>query len=111
MAEPTLQQVFGAGAAQTATTLTITKADFSAVGLTASANNTAESLFVAILLLARQQLTDANQVNNPEQSITITDGFPAQSLVTRNNQQFRQNTFAVNLQKPDSGSILDPDDY
>lgn len=111
MAEPTLQQLFGANAAQTATTLTISKADLSSVGLTASATNTAESLFVALVLNWKQQLTEASQTNNPDQSITITDGFPPQSLVTRNNQQYRQNSYAVNLQKPDTSALIDPDDY
>jgi len=109
MAEPTLQQIFGAGAAQTATTLTIQKADLP--GLTAAADNRAESLFVGMFLIAKNQLTAANQEANPEQSITITDGFPPQSLVTRNNQQYRQNTFAVNMQKLDPGATIDPDDY
>ena len=53
MPEPTLTQIFGAGAAQTATVLTIAKADLAAVGLTASSTNTAESLFVALLLQAK----------------------------------------------------------
>jgi hypothetical protein len=46
----TLQELFGASASQTATQLVIKKSDLVAVGLTASANNTAEQLVVAILL-------------------------------------------------------------
>ena len=87
MAEPTLTQVFGTNAAQTATTLTITKADLT--GLTASANNSAESLFVAILLKAKSYLTTTNYEANIDQSVVIeTPGFNAQSLVTRNNAQY-----------------------
>lgn len=107
MAEPTLQEVFGAGATQTGTTLTIAKADFPT--LTAAADNRAEQLFVAILLQAQAALTTTRQDTNPEQSITIEDQF--QSLVTRNNQQFRQVTKAVNLQKLDTTAGVDPDDY
>ncbi|MBE9191397.1 hypothetical protein IQ230_13785 [Gloeocapsopsis crepidinum LEGE 06123] len=109
MAEPTLQQVFGAGATQDATTLTIAKADLAAVGLTASATNTAESLIVGILLLAKNTLTAAALDSNPDQSISIEDSFD--SLVTRNNQTFRQKTYSVNLQKLDTASTIDPDDY
>lgn len=109
MAEPTLQQVFGAGATQDATTFTIAKADLTAVGLTASATNTAESLMVAILLLAKDYLTAANFENNLDQSITIEESF--KNLVTRNNQTFRQNSYSVNLHKLDTDSTIDPDDY
>lgn len=110
MAEPTLQQVFGANAVQNATTLTISKADLT--GLISSANNTAESLYVAILLKAKEYLTTANYEANIEQSITITDpDFNAQTLVTRNEQQYRQFTQLVNLYKIDSNSTINANDY
>lgn len=110
MAEPTLTQVFGAGAVQDATTFTITKADLT--GLTASANNSAESLFVAILLKAKSYLTTVNYEANIDQSVVIeTPGFNAQSLVTRNNAQYRQYSETVNLYKVDSSSAIDPDDF
>lgn len=48
----TLQELFGASASQTATELVIKKSDLVAVGLTATANNRAEQLVVAILLQA-----------------------------------------------------------
>lgn len=112
MAEPTLTQVFGAGAIQDATTLTIAKADLSAVGLTASATNTPESLFVALLLLAKNQLSTANQELNVEQSITLSEqDFDFQTLVTRNNQTYRQSTYTVRLQRLDTTATIDPDDY
>ncbi|HCF27622.1 MAG TPA: hypothetical protein DEV81_10590, partial [Cyanobacteria bacterium UBA11049] len=100
---------FGTNATQTATTLTITKADLATVGLSASANNSAESLYVAMLLLAKNYLTDANLTSNTEQSISIVDSFD--SLVTRGTNQYRQKTYSVNLQKLDTGSTIDPDDY
>ncbi|MFK0729991.1 MAG: hypothetical protein ACFKPT_25105 [Gloeotrichia echinulata GP01] len=46
----TLQQFFGENASQTATTLTISKVDLTAVGLTPTAANTAESLLTALIL-------------------------------------------------------------
>ncbi|MDZ8096715.1 MAG: hypothetical protein RMZ42_32975 [Nostoc sp. DedQUE05] len=48
----TLQELFGASAFQTATELVIKKSDLVAVKLTATANNRAEQLLVAILLQA-----------------------------------------------------------
>lgn len=110
MAEPTLSQVFGSNATQDATTLTIPKADLASVGLTASANNTAESLIVAILLKAADYLKDTNQQTNTDIQVTIADsGFP--QIVTRNNVQYRQVTFNINLQTPDTGFTLDPNNY
>lgn len=107
MAPPTPQQVFGSGFTQTATTFTINKADLP--GLSASATNSAGQLFAALLLKAKAQLTKANQESNSDQSITIEDGF--ESLETKKSIQYRQNTFTVNLQKPDAVISLDPDDY
>ena len=109
MAEPTLQQVFGANASQNATTLTISKADLSSIGLTSNATNTSESLWVAILLQAASYLTETNQQNNADQSISIVESFD--SLVTRNNQTYRQKTYSVNLQRIDTGSTINPNDY
>jgi hypothetical protein len=110
MAEPTLAQVFGSNATQDANTLTISKADLTSVGLTASANNTAESLVVALILKAASYLTETNQSSNPDIQITIADsGFP--QIVSRNNSQYRQITYNVNLQTPDTGFTIDPDNY
>lgn len=107
MAEPTLQQIFGAGATQTAGTLTIQKSDLA--GLTAAADNRGEQLLVAVILQAKSFLTATNQETNSEQSVTIEDSF--ESLTPRNNQQYRQKTLALNLQKLDTSPGVDPDDY
>ncbi|MBW4597462.1 MAG: hypothetical protein KME46_32345 [Brasilonema angustatum HA4187-MV1] len=109
MTKPTLQQVFGASATQTATTITITKADLVSTGLLASAGNTGESLLVALLLYAANTLNETNQTTNPETQITIAQSFD--SLVTRNSATYRQRTYSVNLQKVDTSATIDPDDY
>lgn len=110
MAEPTLKEIFGPGAAQTAATLTIQKADLPQ--LVASADNTAESLFAAILLLAKSTLTPGRQEANPEQSITIVDdALSPVSFVTRNNQRFVQNTQSVNFQEPANNTGINPNNY
>ncbi|WP_392533762.1 hypothetical protein [Nostoc sp. C117] len=108
MAEPTLQQVFGANATQNSTTLTITKADL--LTLTASSGNTAESLLTAILLTAKSYLTTANQDANADQSVTISDGF-VPSFTIRNNVTYRQDDLTVSLQKAAGSTALDADDY
>lgn len=113
MAEPTLTNVLGSGASQTATTITIDKNDLATVGLTPDANNAAESLLAAMILLAKNSLTEVSFGNNPDQSITITNGFD--SIIQRddgagNLSNVRQNQLTINFHKPDAGAI-DPDDY
>ncbi|BAZ69150.1 hypothetical protein NIES4106_39210 [Fischerella sp. NIES-4106] len=109
MAEPTLAQVFGANATQDANTITISKADLTSVGLTSSATNRAEQLLVAILLKAATYLNPTQQENDTDIQVTIDPSFP--SIVYRNNQSYRQNTYTIALQKLDTGSTIDPDDY
>jgi hypothetical protein len=95
---PTLVQMFGTAATQTATLLTITKADLvnnTAWTFTPSANNTAESLFVALMLKARlgsDQSVDAE--------LTFSD--ITQSLVTRNNIRVRRYSCTVEWYVTDS---------
>lgn len=113
MAEPTLSAIFGASASQTSSDLVISKANLAAVGLTATAVNTAESLLTAILLLARTNLTAANFETNIDQSIVIANGFD--SIIQRevsagNFVNYRSAQLTVELRNPDSSSI-DPDNY
>lgn len=109
MAEPTLAQIFGANATQTATQLIISKADLAIVGLTASGTNTGESLLAAIIALSQQTLTDTNQETNADQSITISDN--TDSLVTRNNAVYRRKSKTIEFDKADTSANFDPDDY
>lgn len=109
MAEPTLIEVFGANATQSATELILNKSDFAAIGLTADAANTAESLFAAIVALAQQYLTEVNRDSNSDQSIYIEDGLP--NLITRGENTFRQQTKSITFEKLDNQSTFDPDDY
>jgi hypothetical protein len=110
MAEPTLQEVFGAGATQTATTITILKAD---LALTASATNRAEQLLAGICKKAATNLTSANFSTNGDQSITVSTGFD--SLVYRtiaNTQQtLLQTQLTFNFAKIQATSGISPDDY
>ncbi|MGI2909847.1 hypothetical protein AABK37_42490, partial [Hassallia sp. VBCCA 56010] len=67
----TLAQVFGDNATQDSSNLTISKADLAAIGLTASSNNTAESLLVALILKAASYLNETNQSTNNDIQVTI----------------------------------------
>jgi hypothetical protein len=107
MAEPTLIEVFGAGATQTATAITILKADLS--GLTASSTNTAESLLAAILLKAEAALTPTARDANPDQSIAIEQGFD--QVAYRGITAYYQSARTITLQKINTSAAIDPDDY
>ena len=112
MAEPTLTDVFGAGATQTSDSITLTKSDFAAVGLTAASSNTAESLLAAIVLFAKTKLANETFNDNVDQSVTITPGF--NSIVTKTasdgtSTEYRQFQYNVNFHKLDN-AVLNPDD-
>jgi hypothetical protein len=109
MAEPTLQQVLGANATQTADEIVISKADLGTTGLIASANNKPESLLTAIVLKAMGTLTTANQDANPDQSITFEAGLS--SFTRRNDVDYRRDQITMNLEKPDADAVINPNDY
>lgn len=108
MPEPTLTQVFGINATQTATTLTIAKADL--VGLTAAADNRVEALVVAILLKAKVYLNSTTQETNPDIQITIEES-DYQNFILRNAKSYRRRTLSVNLDQLDTVGAIDPDSY
>lgn len=111
MAEPSLTAVFGANATQTSTDLVIKKSDLSSAGLTASANNTAESLLLAIILKFKEVLTDTARDTNIDQSVAVVDGY-SPSITTRNNTIYLRNTISVEVDKLLAGAdVIDPDDY
>ncbi|NJL61826.1 MAG: hypothetical protein HC903_08330 [Methylacidiphilales bacterium] len=103
MAEPTLVQVFGTNASQTATELIIKKSDLAAIGLVPTANNTAESLLVALILTAGTYLTSTNQETNVDIQVTVEKGLD--SFTTRNNQNYRQYSYTVDMQKLDPSTV------
>jgi hypothetical protein len=110
MAEPTLVQVFGTNASQTASELVIQKSDLASVGLTASATNTGESLIVALLQLAKAELNTTKQETNTDIQVTIIDDTTP-TIIVRNNANYRQLSLTINLETPDTGSAIDPDNY
>ncbi|WP_373525087.1 hypothetical protein [Nostoc sp.] len=109
--EPTLIEVFGANATQTADTLTISKIDLTSTGLTASATNTAESLLIAIMLKFKTTLTDEARDLNIDQSVAVVDGF-SPSITTRNDLIYLRNTISVEIDRLLAGAnTIDPDLY
>ncbi|QSJ18750.1 hypothetical protein JYQ62_08315 [Nostoc sp. UHCC 0702] len=109
MAEPTLTEVFGPGATQTADTITIVKADLPR--LTPAALNRAESLFAGIVLKAQSELSKTGFDNNLDQSIYIDQGYPSFTFRGTNNDSYRVDQLTVNLSKPDTNAEIDPDNY
>ncbi|MDZ8227526.1 hypothetical protein [Nostoc sp. ChiVER01] len=111
MAEPSLTAVFGSNATQDATTLTISKADLAVTGLTPSANNTAESLLIAIMLKFKLVLTDEARDTNIDQSVAVVAGF-SPSITTRNDNVYLRNTISVEIDRILTGAeTIDPDNY
>ncbi|MFK8182324.1 MAG: hypothetical protein AB8B99_03040 [Phormidesmis sp.] len=113
MAEPSISDLFGANSTQDATTITINKSDLAAVGLTANATNTAESLLAAILKHARGALSQSNFDSNLDQSIVIADGFGG--FTSRDDGSgaqipYVQRQLTITFSSVDSGSV-NPDDY
>ena len=111
MAEPLITDVFGPGATQTATTITILKADLPT--LTPSATNRGEQVFVGIVLRARQNLTVAARSTDFDRSIAIEDGFDqvtSRTMGTTTNYYY-QSGLTITAQKLNTNSAIDADDY
>jgi len=110
MPEPSLQSVFGAGATQTASVLSIAKADLASVGLTAADANTAESLLVALILLAAKELTEANRAGDTvNRNVTLPYG--GQDVSGTVAAPFLRDAYSVLLYRAYSLSPVDPDQF
>lgn len=111
MAEPTIQDVFGASATQTDTTLTILKSDLPT--LTASATNRGEQLFVAVVLRAQQNLTVAARDLDLDRSIAIEPSFDQVTSRTVGGitNNYYQSGLTISAQKVNTNSAIDADDY
>lgn len=104
MAALTIPEVFGSSASVTAGVLSISLADFTAIGLT-GATPTASEIFTAIMLrLVSQQTTGSID----DVLVGVYIGEPFISVVRTNTQLERQ--FPVSVFTPFSSSTLDPDD-
>ena len=110
VAEPTLQDIFGAGATQTATTITILKSN---LAMAATATNRGDQIFAAVMKRAAENLTAASFTADPDRSINVAAGFDSLIYRTVNNVQtpFLQNQLTINFLKLQSSAGITPDDY
>jgi hypothetical protein len=107
MPKAILADAFGSGASQDINQLIIPKAAFAK--LTAKAQNSTESLLVAILLQSAGKMLVGDRELDPDRTIAVEQGL--ESIVLRGNVQFVQNMFIVTVQKPKITDTIDPDDY
>lgn len=111
MAEPTIQDVFGAGATQDATTLHILKANLPT--LTATATNRGEQLFMAILLKAKSNLTTTARDADLDRSVAIESSFDQVTSRTVNGvtTNYYQSGLSLSAQKVNTSTAISADDY
>jgi len=102
MSEPTLANIYGPSVAQSAETVTLTKADYPS--LTAKADNTGESIFVATFLEAAKFLTPAAQAADPDIQITINP--VAQEDLTRNGSNYVRHSYTVTFDVPNVANTV-----
>jgi hypothetical protein len=107
MSEPTLVEVFGDLAAQDSERLIISKFNLEQVGLTPALENTAESLFTAIIKFAKQKLNSNNQFDDSD--IQITVGELNVVPIVRNEMNYDQYSYTVNFDVPAPVIDIDPD--
>jgi hypothetical protein len=106
MAEPTLEQVFGPGATEDATNITIPKANLP--GLTVAASNRAESLFLGIVQLGAENLTQLTFAANPDQSLVVA--YASRDLTTRDGNDNVRHNYFLSAYVPTPISVVTPDD-
>jgi hypothetical protein len=111
MAELTLQNVFGANATQTATTITISKADLT--GLVATSNNNPDQIGVAIL--NKWTTVYATTVRDANKSVSITTtlgAIPGTSgdFTVTPNVAYMVYSYTVNVYIPLPASTPSPND-
>lgn len=101
------QLIFGTLSNQSSSSITINKSEFNS--LTASANNRAESLFVAILLRLLQLSTYANEkIESKLWGVSAENGKRTHTIVI----SLKNKLNAVNsYEMPDYDSLIKPGDY
>lgn len=110
MAQPTLSELFGNGATQDLTQVVIPKSVLVAQGLTASADNSAESIIVALVKHWSSVLTDTYIGLDPDRQVKVEQGTDSITVRT-NGDTYRSFPFTVTLYKAFSPNTIDPDDF
>jgi hypothetical protein len=110
LAEPTLQEIFGAGATQDATTITIAKTD---LPMTAVASNRGEQILAAMLKKASTGLGATTFGTNIDQSVSIAPGYEQIVYRTVNNNPvaYLKAPLTIDFHKIQATAGITPDDY
>ncbi|MBE9202111.1 MULTISPECIES: hypothetical protein [unclassified Nodularia (in: cyanobacteria)] len=118
MAEKTVAETFGAGAARLASGVTTSESglfipDSALVtsGLATPATATAEGHLAAILVGAQSALTQSSYDTNIDQSLYLAPGFASFTTRGVDNDPYRIDQIVISLAKLDSGSTIDPSAY
>jgi hypothetical protein len=104
---PSLTDVFGPGASQTATTVTVAKTDFPT--LTPTSDNNGQELFVGIILQAIKKLNPTARGTDPDIKIEIT--YTGQAVYPGPDKNDRQDSYTIVLHKDVPQEMVDADDY
>jgi len=111
MAEPTIQEVYGATANQDVTWLYIAKADMATRGLTNTASNTAESMLVYQVLQWAANLTEENRLTDLANR-NVSVAYSGQDLIDQGGGNvFLRDVYQISLYKLTTISPIDPDNY
>ncbi|MBD2100272.1 hypothetical protein [Leptolyngbya sp. FACHB-261] len=119
MAEKTVTEFFGAGFTQTNNAFTIAKADLqtklAAAGYTYTpgATDTAEELFVALVLLGLVEFSEASRAIDPatRNVVVVHDPTFNYSIVSENSRVYSRHDIEVRLLKETSVPMMSPDTY
>jgi hypothetical protein len=108
--QPTLQDIFGTNATQTATDIIIKKAD---LPMTSAAVNGGEQVLAAIVKNAQTPLSATNYGTNADQNISIQPGYDSIVYRTVNNAtvNYLQTQLTLNFSKLQTAAGVTPDDY
>jgi hypothetical protein len=110
MTQPTIQDFFGAGATQTATTIVIQKADLS---FSATANNNGEQCAAAILKKMQVDATKSKFDLDADRNIFIEPGYIGTQYRTVGNdtQTLIDTPLTVHFARVANDAGIDPDSY
>lgn len=108
MTKATLQQVFGANATRTSTTLTIVLADLTSTGADPAVVSP-EGLLLAVNLKASETLTPAARAADNDRTVAVERGNPG--VAYRGQTPWYQDSVVLTAQKTIDSAALDPDNY
>lgn len=109
MAKKTLGDTFGSNSYQDANMVFIAKSGLVSQGLTATANNTGQSIIAALLKLWVTVFTTGNRTTNVDETVTVT--YDGQTGRNEGNNLYRVDTYRIQLFKLTPPQDADPDDY